>query len=176
MTSSVCALFLNSACSDKTDLELFVQQTKQQHTAHIAPLKATPEFEHFDYSGQGMRSPYVLPVRKLTEEVIDTTKDCLQPELHRQKAHLETYALDNLKMRGTITDPHIAKEAMIWALIESHDGKVHRLSVGDYLGLYHGKITVITKTNVEIVELIPDGSGCWTHRSSHLTLVDEKRH
>ncbi len=169
----VWTLFFNSACSDKTDLEQFVQQTKQQHTALIAPLKATPKFEHFDYAGKGKRSPYVLPVRKQTEEAIDITKDCLQPELNRQKSHLETYALDNLKMRGTLTDPHIAKQPTIWALIESYDGKVHRLSIGDYLGLYHGQIKVITKKSIEIVELIPDGSGCWTHRSSHLTLVDE---
>lgn len=165
--------FFSMGCSDKADLEQFVKQTKAQHTALIAPLKDTPEFEHFDYSGKNMRSPYVLPVRKLTEDVIDITKDCLQPELNRQKTNLETYALDNLKMRGTLTDPNIGKVPVIWALIETHDGQVHRLSTGDYLGLYHGQIAMITEKNIEIVELIPDGVGCWTHRSSHMTLVDE---
>ncbi|MCL1125562.1 pilus assembly protein PilP [Shewanella surugensis] len=169
----LCPIFFNLGCSDKGDLEQFVTDTKKKHTAHIAPLKAAPQFEHFDYSGKGMRSPYVLPVRKLTEEVVDRTKNCLQPELNRQKTNLETYALDNLKMRGSLTDPHLGAKPVIWALIETHDGQVHRLSVGDYLGLYHGEIAVITETNIEIIELIPDGGGCWTHRSSHMALVDE---
>ncbi|MBW8184489.1 pilus assembly protein PilP [Shewanella nanhaiensis] len=153
---------------DRSDLELFVTTTKAQHVAHIPPLKEAPKFEHFAYQADLMRSPFVPPSRELTEEVIDTTKDCLQPDLKRRKGRLETYALDNLKMRGTLSEVE-----QIWALVESNDGSVYRLGLGEYLGLYNGRIAKVTPQKVEIIELIPDGSGCWTERVSNMELTGE---
>ncbi|GIU40554.1 pilus assembly protein PilP [Shewanella sairae] len=164
----IISLILTGCLGDKSDLELFVTTTKAQHVAHIPPLKETPKFEHFTYQADLMRSPYVPPSRELTEEVIDTTKDCLQPDLKRRKGRLETYALDNLKMRGTLSE-----KQNIWALLETNDGSVYRLGVGQYLGLYHGKIAEVTQSTVEIIELIPDGSGCWTERFSSMELTGE---
>lgn len=165
---SLLCLLLTGCLGDKSDLELFVTTTKAQHVAYIPPLKETPKFEHFAYQADLMRSPYVPPSRELTEEVIDTTKDCLQPDLKRRKGRLETYALDNLKMRGTLSE-----KQDIWALLETTDGSVYRLGVGQYLGLYHGKISKVTPQTVEIIELIPDGSGCWTERYSSMDLTGE---
>ncbi len=164
----ILAIMLTGCVGDRSDLELFVTTTKAQHVAHIKPLKATPKFEHFNYQADLMRSPYMPPSRELTEEVIDTTKDCLQPDLKRRKGRLETYALDNLKMRGTLSEVD-----NIWALLETSDGSVYRLGTGQYVGLYHGKIAKVTPQTIEIIELIPDGSGCWTERSSSMELTGE---
>lgn len=162
----VSSLFLVGCVGDRSDLELFVTTTKAQHVAHIPPLKVPPKFEHFEYQADLMRSPFVPPSRELTEEIIDTTKDCLQPDLKRRKGRLETYALDNLKMRGTLSEVE-----SIWALVETNDGSVYRLGIGEYLGLYHGRIAKVTPQTVEIIELIPDGSGCWTERLSSIELT-----
>lgn len=159
------SVLLTGCIGDHSDLELFVTTTKAQHVARIPPLKETPKFEHFDYQAELMRSPFVPPSRELTEEIIDTTKDCLQPDLKRRKGRLETYALDNLRMRGTLT-----QDDTIWALVESVDSNVYRMGVGEYLGLYHGRISKVTPLNIEIIELIPDGSGCWAERPSTLEL------
>ncbi|MCZ4339504.1 pilus assembly protein PilP [Shewanella colwelliana] len=164
----ILSILLVGCMGDKSDLELFVTTTKAQHVAHVPPLKETPEFEHFAYQAELMRSPFVPPSRELTEEVIDTTKDCLQPDLKRRKSRLETYALDNLKMRGTLSESQD-----IWALIETNDGSVYRLGLGEYLGLYHGRIAKVTPQTVEIIELIPDGSGCWAERTSNMELTGE---
>ena len=158
-------LFLTACVGDRSDLELFVTTTKAQHVAHIPPLKEAPKFEHFVYQADLMRSPFVPPSRELTEEVIDTTKNCTQPDLKRRKGRLETYALDNLKMRGTLSESE-----SIWALVETNDGSVYRLGIGEYLGLYNGRIAKVTQQMVEIIELIPDGSGCWTERLSNMEL------
>ncbi|MCE9686047.1 MULTISPECIES: pilus assembly protein PilP [Shewanella] len=160
--------FLTACVGDRSDLELFVTTTKAQHVAHIPPLKAPPKFEHFAYQAQLMRSPFVPPSRELTEEVLGQRTDCLQPDLKRHKGKLETYALDNLKMRGTLSEANL-----IWALIETSDGSVYRMGNGDYLGLYQGRITKVTPQNVEIIELIPDGSGCWSERTSSMELTGE---
>ncbi|MCL2917104.1 pilus assembly protein PilP [Shewanella litorisediminis] len=161
-------LFLTGCIGDRSDLELFVTTTKAQHVAKIPPLKEPPVFEHFAYQAELLRSPFVPPSRELTEEAVDVSKDCTQPDLKRRKGRLETYALDNLKMRGTLT-----QDKRIWALVQTNDGNVFRLGVGDYLGLYHGRISKVTPQNVEVIELIPDGSGCWAERSSTLELAGE---
>ncbi|MCW3172754.1 pilus assembly protein PilP [Shewanella subflava] len=159
------SVILTGCIGDRSDLELFVTTTKAQHVARIPPLVETPRFEHFIYQAELMRSPFIPPSRELTEEVIDTSKDCLQPDLKRRKSRLETYALDNLRMRGTLSE-----DDEIWALIESADTNVYRMGVGEYLGLYHGRISNVTPQYIEIIELIPDGSGCWAERPSNLEL------
>ncbi len=168
LTLAFFALMVSGCSGDRSDLELFVTTTKAQHVAYIPPLKETPKFEHFSYQSELLRSPFVPPSRELTEEVIDTSKDCLQPDLQRRKSRLETYALDNLKMRGTLTEGDV-----IWALVQSSDGNVYRLGRGDFLGLYHGQIASVTERNIAITELVPDGSGCWTERSSNMELSGE---
>ncbi|MFT5234756.1 MAG: type IV pilus assembly protein PilP [Shewanella sp.] len=164
----VCVFVLMGCVGDSSDLELFVTTAKAQHVAHIPPLTEAPKFEHFSYQADLIRSPFVPPSRELTEEIVDTTKNCLQPDLKRRKGRLETYALDNLRMRGTLSEI-----STTWALVESNDGSVYRLGLGEYLGLYNGRIAKVTPQKVEIIELIPDGSGCWTERVSSMELTGE---
>ncbi|MFQ6371956.1 pilus assembly protein PilP [Shewanella sp. YIC-542] len=161
-------MLLAGCIGDRADLQQFVESVRQNHVARIPPLKEPPKFEHFQYDADLLRSPFVPPSRELTAEAVDTTKDCLQPDLNRPKERLESYALDNLKMRGTLRDGD-----SIWALIETADGNVYRISTGHHLGLFSGRITNITPSSIEITELIPDGSGCWTERSSSLDLTGE---
>ncbi len=164
----VLSLFLMGCIGDRSDLELFVTTTKAQHVAHIPTLKEPPKFEHFAYQAELLRSPFVPPSRELTEEVVDASKNCLQPDLKRRKSRLETYAIDNLKMRGTLSEVD-----MTWALIETNDASVYRIGVGEYLGLFNGRVTKVTSQAVEVIELIPDGSGCWSERLNKLELSGE---
>ncbi len=168
ITLTAAVLLLSGCIGDRADLEDFVTSTKAQPVAPIPPLKEPPQFEHFDYQADMMRSPFVPPSRELTEEVIDTTKDCLQPDLKRRKGRLETYTLDNLTMRGTLSE-----DKVVWALVETTDGNVYRMGVGEYLGLYHGRIAKVSAQYIDIIELVPDGSGCWTERNSSLELTGE---
>ncbi len=158
--------FISACGKDRSDLELFVTTTKAQHVSHIPPLQDAPKFEHYAYQAGLMRSPFLPPSRELTEEVIAPKENCLQPNLQRRKSRLETYALDNLKMRGTLS-----RGKKHWALIETNDGNVFRAGNEYYLGLYHGRITNVTERRIDITELIPDGSGCWTERFSSMELT-----
>jgi type IV pilus assembly protein PilP len=38
------------------------------------------------------------------------------------------------------------------------------------MGLNHGKIAKVTKDDIDVVEMIPDGSGCWNNRTTKLAL------
>ncbi|MDF0535006.1 pilus assembly protein PilP [Shewanella yunxiaonensis] len=162
-------VLLSGCIGNHEDLQQYVESVKKTHVAHIPPLKEPPKFEHFQYDADLLRSPFVPPSRELTAEAIDTTKDCRQPDLKRRKERLETYALDNLRMRGTLSN-----NGVIWALIETPDSNVYRIGVGNYIGLFNGHITKINQNSIEITELVPDGSGCWTERSSSLDLTGGK--
>ena len=155
---------------NKSDLVAFVAEVKSQHISAIPPLKASPRFEHFTYQASLQKSPFVPPSKELTEENIDVTKNCLQPDLNRRKSRQETYGLDNLSMQGTLQEGN-----KIWALIQSSENTVFRLGSGDNLGRHHGRITQVTESHIEIIELIPDGSGCWTERTSTMELTGENK-
>ena len=70
-------------------------------------------------------------------------------------------------MRGTLGELGIT-----WALVEASDSTLHRVAVGNYLGLYNGRITDVNQNNVKVIELIPDGAGCWVERETVVAMVD----
>ena len=93
--------------------------------------------------------------------------DCLHPDPRRRKQPLEKFALESLAMRGTL-----GEEGIVCALVEAADQTLHRVSIGSYLGLYNGRITNVGQEEVVIVELIPDGAGCWVERETTVSMVE----
>ena len=45
------------------------------------------------------------------------------------------------------------------------------MAIVNYLGLYNGIITEVSGKNVKIIELTPDGAGCWVEREAELKIV-----
>ena len=70
-------------------------------------------------------------------------------------------------MKGTI-----GSQGQVWALITATDDTLHRVTVGNYIGSYDGKIKAVNNDYVELVELIPDGSGCWKERLTKLEMLE----
>lgn len=125
-------------------------------------MESITEFHHIKYvPKEDSSSPFVLPKPELFLEKIRQTKDCVNPNKGRKKEALEKYPTDTLSMRGTLGDLGIS-----WALIETANGSVHRVKVGNYLGKYHGRITKVKQRSITIIELIPDAVGCWVERES----------
>lgn len=59
------------------------------------------------------------------------------------------------------------------ALVMDPQRVVHRVRVGQYLGQSDGRIVAIREDGLELVELIPDGSGGWLERPARLALDNE---
>lgn len=51
-------------------------------------------------------------------------------------------------------------------------GGVHRLKVGDYLGRNDGRIVAISGSQVDVVEIVPDGEGAWLERPRTIPLKE----
>ena len=60
----------------------------------------------------------------------------------------------------------------VFGLVQTKDGLVHRVSVGNYLGQADGRILAITEAKISLVEIVPDGLGGFIERPAALGLAD----
>lgn len=160
----ICCL---SGCfGGQGDLEVYIAQVKANVSPRIQPMPQVTPFNHFDYSAQTLRSPFVAPAPEVLLEKLRQESNCLSPDPDRNKQALEKFSLADIAMRGTL-----GGSGVLWALLEASDASVHRVAVGHYLGLYHGRITVVSQDHIKVIELIPDGAGCWVERETLVSMV-----
>ena len=58
----------------------------------------------------------------------------------------------------------LSQDGEVWALIRQDSGSIHRVQVGNHLGLNHGKVVNITEQSIQLMEIVPNGQGCWEAR------------
>ncbi|MBU0912135.1 MAG: pilus assembly protein PilP [Gammaproteobacteria bacterium] len=166
--SLLVAVVTLAGCFDDTkDIEQFMADVKANSSARIPPLPPVKAFEHLPYTSAELRSPFSLPSPEAYNQQPVHQPGCVPLDNQREKQALEQYAIDNLKMRGTL-----GHADQLWALIEASDQSMHRISINDRLGLFHGKVVDVKPDYIEITEFIPDGSGCTVQRNSKLQLLD----
>jgi len=160
--------FLLSGCFDDTnDIRAHIANVQANTTTHIEPMPEVPVFNHYDYEAQKMRSPFDLPEPEAIQEKLQQTSGCLSPDPRRRKQPLEKFSISDLTMRGTLGELDVT-----WGLVEASDFTLHRVAIGGYVGLYNGKITAVNQKSVAVVELIPDGAGCWVERETMITMTE----
>lgn len=164
---SLAAVLLVTACSGGDDLQAYVAQVKARPPAPIEPLPVIRPFEPMKYVSSSERNPFSQPHPELLQRDAVTKKPTCEVTLPvHEKEYLEQFSLDNLSMRGTM-----GSGKSLWALIHTQVGEVHRVSVGQYMGLNQGRIESITPDEVELLEYVPDGKGCWVTRKTQLKLT-----
>jgi type IV pilus assembly protein PilP len=70
-------------------------------------------------------------------------------------------------MVGTL---HI--EETMYGLVKTSDGLIHRVIPGNFLGQNDGRITDISESEIELVEIISDGIGGYIERDAAVGLSD----
>ena len=166
---SIITVFLSGCIDDKQDIKTYMETVQAKTNRSIEPMPEVKPFKHITYSTKEKRSPFVLPKPEAIEQRIQQVSGCLSPDVSRRKQPLEKHSLRSLSMRGTLGD-----QSQLWVLLESSDSVLHRVSIGNYLGRNHGKITKVSETKVTIKELSPDGAGCWIERIAELEIVKSK--
>lgn len=159
---------------DKTDLEHFVSKERARPAGRIEPLPEYKPYESFVYEGASLREPFVAlqpmqAVGSLPEEK-PVEKNTLKPDSNRVKEYLEEFSLDDLVMVGTISR---RGNNQLWALVRDTERAVHRVSVGDYMGLDHGQVVAIDERKLELVEIVSNGRGGWMKRP-RVVALDER--
>ena len=150
------------------DLQQYITQVKQETPVSIEPY---PQFEAkptFIYSAIELRSPFQHP-RNMGVEVQQVSQpNCPQPDFSRSKQALERFGIDALSVMGVFTS-----NGKKWALIQSNTGSLFKVTKGDYLGLFFGKIDSINNGIVSFTEMLPDGAGCWQKKQATLTMLSK---
>ncbi len=158
--STLCLVLLGgmlAGCGGRdADLDRFIEQTKKEPGGRVEPLPEVRPYEAFNYTDQDKRSPFVPGGSATTN---------LRPDSHRNRDYLEQFSLDTLKMVGTLN-----LGGSHYGLVQTKDGRVHRVVVGEHIGTNDGKITTISPSKIALVEIIPDGLGGYIERPAALGL------
>ncbi|MGB5451650.1 MAG: pilus assembly protein PilP [Sedimenticolaceae bacterium] len=146
-------LLAGCANQDMSDLRDYVNEVKSRPASGIEPIPEIKQAVGFVYEVGGRRDPFTRQEDDavVTESVLDNG---IRPDPNRRKEELEVYSLDSLRMVGTLE-----QEEQTWGLLKTSDGTIHRVAPGNYIGLNDGKITRISEDKIELIELVPTGSG-----------------
>ncbi len=162
------AALLAGCGGDMSDLRAKVEELKRRPAPRIEPLPQVKPYETFFYEAHDLREPFT-PDSAIRQAVASTGTSSagLQPDFNRSREYLEEFPLDTLRMVGTLQ-----LRGEMYALIETRDGAVHRVKVGNYIGQNHGHITGVSETRIDLIEIIPDGSGGWIERRTGIALSE----
>jgi type IV pilus assembly protein PilP len=152
-----------AACgSDNRDLQARIDEIKARPGGVIEPLPEVRPPPTYVYQADDRRSPFIpdAPQRVLEASGVG-------PDLDRPREFLEGLPLDALSMVGTLSNAQAA-----YGLIQDSDGLVHRVTIGDHMGQNYGRITNITDSEIQLLEIVSDGLGEYYERPAAIGLSD----
>ena len=123
-----------SACGGANDdLRAYIDDVKARPGGRIEPLPQVQPAPTFVYEPGARRSPFTpdAPQRRVSNDPNATDG----PDRNRPREFLEQFPLDTLRMVGTLADRRAS-----FGLIQTTDGLVHRVSVGNHMGQNYGRI------------------------------------
>lgn len=164
---AVCALSL-VACSgeEHSDLRQFVKESDKIPGGRIPPLPEVKPYEPFAYNAYDLTDPF--KPRKI-EPPKSTVKGGLQPDFNRPREALEAFALENLRMVGTLQ-----QKGQVYALVKTPDSSLYRVQSGNYMGQNFGRIVGISESDIKLKEIVQDSGGNWEEKEQALLLQEQE--
>ena len=161
---------------DISDLDDQVSEIMARPGGRIEPLPEIKPYEAYAYQAgdAGSRNPfklfYVIAKPEIEEGAVDDglTEEMEREIRNRNREELERFELDSLRMVGTLDN-----ESNNWGIVLDPDGVVHRVSVGNYLGVNIGKVINIYEDKIELREIVQDSGGRWEEREAAIALIEE---
>jgi type IV pilus assembly protein PilP len=143
-----------------------VDEVKARPASGIEPIPEVKQVVGFVYMPKNRRDPFTRQEddTAVTETILDNG---VRPDPNRRKEELESYSLDTLRMVGTLE-----QEEDRWGLVKTSDGTIHRVAPGNYMGQNDGRITRVSEDKIELIELVPTGSG-FLEKEAAIALGDE---
>ena len=160
---------LLSGCGrEMRDLEDYAEEVKSREPAGIAPIPEVKPYQSFKYQANGARNPFDASIfeAKIVQN-IRKTNSTISPDPNRTPEFLENFPLDALKMVGTLE-----QRDTLWALVQTPEGTIQRISKENYLGQNNGKVLNVSDAGIKLEEIIPDGFGGWRKRDAAIALSE----
>jgi type IV pilus assembly protein PilP len=163
---AVVAVCLTACGGRNDDLDQYINEVKARPGGRIEPLPEISPYEVFTYVAdvEGIRSPFVPDTPQAASAGADGG---VRPDSVRSREFLEGFPLDTLRMVGTL---NIASTT--YGLVQTSDGLIHRVVLGNYMGQNDGRITDISDSEIALVEIISDGIGGYIERDAAIGLSD----
>ena len=158
------AALLASCSSSHQDLRQWMAEQGKNAKGRLDPLPTIRQYEPFTYNAFDLPDPF--KPRKV--EVSKGGK--LAPDMTRRREPLESFPLESLAMVGTIE-----KGKALYALVKTPEKDIYQVRQGNYLGQNYGVVTGISDADIKLKELVQDGAGDWSERSSALNLLPTEK-
>lgn len=150
---------------EHSDLRAFMDEVQSRPPGRIEPLPPFEQVPPFAYQAGNLRSPFEPPV-VIKPVAGRPSGPQVKPDPARARQFLEEYPIGGLSMVGTL-----AQNGQVYGLVQDTNGGVHRVRSGDYMGTDHGRIEQIQDTAIELIEIVPDGTGTgWVERARTVSL------
>ena len=161
---AAAALLAGCVGESHQDLRAWMAEQGKGARGRLEPVPQIKPYEPFAYNAFDLPDPF--KPRK-----IEPTKggSRLAPDLARRREPLEAFPLESLTMVGTLE-----KNKAMYALIRTPEKDIYQVRSGNYIGQDFGVIVGISDTDVKLRELVQDGAGDWTERTSSLQLQQQE--
>ncbi|MEN0044986.1 MAG: pilus assembly protein PilP [Pseudomonadota bacterium] len=167
LCAAVAATLTLSGCGgDMDDLERYIDQVKSRPGKRPDPLPEIKPYETFTYiaDAEGLRSPFEpdTPAAASGGE-----SGGVRPDTTRSREYLEEFPLDSFDMVGTLT-----LGGNTFGLLRAQDGLVHRVLPGNYIGQNEGRISAISESEIQLIEIVSNGIGGYIERDVAIALAN----
>ncbi len=167
LAAAALAAALGACGRGQDDLREYIDAVKARPGGRIEPLPQIQPPPSFVYEPGARRSPF-LP--DTPQQRVSNNPDAVQgPDPNRPREFLEQFPLDSLSMVGTLATP---SRNSSFGLVQTADGRIHRVAVGNHMGQNYGRIMAITDSEIRLVEIISDGLGGYLERPAAIGLAD----
>lgn len=162
------ATLLAGCGREMRDLEDFVEEVKSREPPGIDPIPEVKPYQIYKYAVSNQRDPFDATIfqAKIVAK-IRKPNSSISPDPNRTPEFLESFPLDTLRMVGTME-----QRGSLWALIQTPEKTIQRISAGNYLGQNNGKVLEVSDAGLKIEEIIPDGFGGWRKRDGAIALSE----
>jgi type IV pilus assembly protein PilP len=165
LAAALLAASLSACGGANTDLRAYIDDVKARPGGRIDPLPPIEPAPTFAYEPGVRRSPF-MPEEPLRRRSTDPNA-VEGPDQNRPREPLESFPLDTLRMVGTLADRRAS-----FGLVQTTDGLVHRVRVGEHMGQNYGRIVAISDSQIQLVEIISNGLGGYLERPAAIGLSD----
>ena len=169
---SLMTVLLVAGCGGQShqDLRNWMAEQGKGVRGKLDPLPQIKPYEPFAYADFDLPDPF--KPRKIEPVKGTEATSKLAPDLNRRKEPLEAYPLEGLSMVGTLE-----KGKTRYALVKTPERDIYQVRQGNHMGQNFGVVVGISDTDIKLKELMQDGAGDWSERSSTLNLLqaDQKQ-
>ena len=162
---------LLSGCGrEMRDLQDYAEEVKSREPPGIDPIPEVKPYQSFKYQTNNARNPFDSSIFKAKiVQNIRKTNSTISPDPNRTPEFLENFPLDTLRMVGTLEQ---TETGTLWALVQTPEKTIQRISKGNYLGQNNGKVLDVSDAGIKLEEIIPDGFGGWRKRDGSIAISE----